>query len=142
MDPRVSLITLGVRDLAAATRFYQDGLGWPLSSASVEGEVAFFRTQGAIVALYPRRLMDTDAGLPESTGAPLGVTLAHNTATRDEVDRLVTEAKAAGARITREPAETPWGGYCGYFLDPEGYLWEIAWNPAFPFAEDGSLLLP
>jgi len=142
MEASVSLITLGVRDLAEATRFYQQGLGWPLSSASVEGEVSFFRSRGAIIALYPRHLLDGDAGLTMADAEPGGVTLAQNLDSREAVDAAIAAARAAGATITREPHATSWGGYCGYFTDPAGHAWEIAWNPFFPFADDGSLLLP
>ncbi|HLQ35737.1 MAG TPA: VOC family protein [Chloroflexota bacterium] len=142
MEPRVSLITLGVRDLQRSMRFYRDGLGWPLSSASVEGEVAFFKSGGAILALWSRAALATDAGLPLEASGFGGVALAHNVANRELVDEALREAAAAGGIITRPAQETDWGGYNGYFADPDGFLWEIAWNPGWPLAADGSVQLP
>jgi catechol 2,3-dioxygenase-like lactoylglutathione lyase family enzyme len=141
MEPRLSLVTLGVQDLERAIRFYRDGLGWPLSSAS-SGDVAFFRTRGAVVALFPRELLAADARLPAAGVGFGGITLAHNVATKDQVDSVLAEAMAAGATILK-PAETAdWGGYSGYFADLDGHPWEVAWNPYFPFGADGSLQLP
>lgn len=142
MEPRISLITLGVRDLDRAVRFYRDGLGFPLSSASVEGVVAFFRSGGAVLALYPRDLLAADARLSlDGTGFG-GITLAHNVRQRHEVEGVLTQAVAAGAELLKPAQQTDWGGYHGYFADLDGYAWEIAWNPGFPFAPDGSLALP
>ncbi len=141
MEPRISLITLGVRDLSAATRFYRDGLGWPLSSASAE-TVAFFRTGGAILALYPRDLLAADAHVsPVGTGFG-GIALAHNVRQRAEVDAVLEQAVSAGATLLKPGQETDWGGYSGYFADLDDHPWEVAWNPFFPFAADGSLMLP
>lgn len=141
MDARISLVTLGVADLARALRFYRDGLGWPLSSAS-GGDVAFFRTGGVALALYPRVALAADAHLaPEGSGFG-GITLAHNVATREQVDVILAEAVAAGARLLKPAHEAEWGGYSGYFADPDGYPWEVAWNPYFPLGEDGAIQLP
>lgn len=141
MDPRVTLITLGVQDLARETAFYQDGLGWRRSSAG-DADVAFFHTGGAILGLYRRHLLAKDAGLsPEGSGFT-PVTLSHNVASREEVDSILAEARAAGATILVPGREAEWGGYMGHFADPEGFVWEIAWNPYFPLGEDGSLILP
>ncbi len=118
------------------------GLGWPLSSASVEGEVAFFKSGGAILALWHRGKLAADAGLPANGGGFGGITLAHNVANRELVDEALREAAAAGGTITRPAQETDWGGYNGYFADPDGFLWEIAWNPGWPLAADGSVQLP
>jgi uncharacterized protein len=141
VEPRVSLVTLGVRDLERAVRFYHDGLGWPLSGAS-GGDVAFFRTGGAVVALYPRELLAADARLPAAGSGFGGIALAHNVASREQVDAVLAEAAAAGATILKPAEAAEWGGYSGYFADPDGHPWEVAWNPAFPLAPDGSLQLP
>ena len=142
MEPRISLITLGVADLERALRFYRDGLGWPLSSASVEGVVAFFRTGGAVLALYPRALLAADTHLsPEGTGFG-GIVLAHNVPTREAVDAVLAEVVAAGGRLLGPGTPADWGGYIGHFADPDGYPWEVAWNPGFPLAADGTLQLP
>jgi catechol 2,3-dioxygenase-like lactoylglutathione lyase family enzyme len=141
MEPRVTLITLGVRNLERAVAFYQDGLGWPLSGASVEGEVAFFRTGGTVLALWGREALAEDANIyPEGSGFS-SLALAHNVAEREEVDSVLEEAVSAGATITKEARDTFFGRN-GYFADPEGYLWEVAWNPTFPMAEDGTIRLP
>ncbi len=142
MQPRIHLITLGVSDLERAVRFYRDGLGFPLSSASVAGEVAFFRTGGVVLALWSRTSLAKDANLaPESSGFP-GFALAHNVRSKEEVDAVLAQAEAAGGRILKAANDTDWGGYSGYFADPDGFLWEVAWNPGFPFNDDGSLQLP
>ncbi len=141
MDARISLITLGVAELDRARRFYRDGLSWPLSSASTD-EVAFFRTGGAVLALWPRPLLAADANLPPEGSGFGGIALAHNVATRERVDAVMAEAVAAGGTVLKTPADAEWGGYTGYFADPDGYPWEVAWNPFFPMAPDGSLQLP
>ena len=141
MEPRISLITLGVRDLPRAIAFYRDGLRWPVSSVGGD-EVAFFRTGGAVLALYPRHLLAADAGLPDTGSGFGGIALAHNAPDRATVDRVLAEAAAAGATILKPATEAEWGGYSGYFADPDGFPWEVAWNPGFPLAADGSVLLP
>jgi uncharacterized protein len=141
MDARISIVTLGVADLERSRRFYRDGLGWPLSSASNPG-IAFFRTAGVVLALYPRELLAADANLPAGGAGFAGITLAQNVASKDLVDAALAHAVSAGGALLK-PAETAvWGGYSGYFADPDGYAWEVAWNPYFPLAEDGSLRLP
>jgi catechol 2,3-dioxygenase-like lactoylglutathione lyase family enzyme len=145
MEPRISLITLGVDDLARSVAFYRDGLGFPLSTASMEGVVAFFRTGGVVLALYPRPLLAADASLPDRRGAWKefgGIALAHNVRERDDVDATLALAVRAGARLLTPAADAEWGGRSGYFADPDGHPWEVAWNPGFPFAEDGTLVLP
>ena len=141
MDPRISLVTLGVRDLERAIRFYRDGLQWPVSSAG-GGEVAFFRTSGAILALYPRHLLAADVHLSDRGTGFGGITLAHNVASKEAVDAVLSQASAAGARILKAAEQALWGGYSGYFADLDGYPWEVAWNPHFPLAPDGSVQLP
>lgn len=140
MDPRISLITLGVADLDRARAFY-DGLGWRRKVAAAEG-VAFYQMGGMALSLYPRRDLAADARLSaEGSGFP-GFALAYNTRSRDEVDRVLAEAVAAGARLLKPAEEAFWGGYSGYFADPDGFAWEVAWNPGFALGEDGSLMLP
>ena len=141
MEPRVTLITLGVRNLERAVAFYQDGLGWPLSGASVEGEVAFFKTGGIVLALWGREALAEDANVDSEGSGLSSFALAHNVAEKEEVDSVLEEAVSAGATLTREAQDTFFGRN-GYFADPEGYLWEVAWNPSFPLSEDGSIELP
>lgn len=138
MDQRVSLITLGVTDVGASTRFYER-LGWR-AGLKVQ-ETVFFQTGDSILTLWGRDKLAADNGV-EDGGGWGGVTLAHNVRSADEVDRVIEQARAAGARITREPSETFYGGYAGVFLDPDGHPWEVAWNPGFPLDGDGRLRLP
>jgi catechol 2,3-dioxygenase-like lactoylglutathione lyase family enzyme len=140
MEQRISLITLGVSDLKLSREFYER-LGWRRSMANTEG-IVFFQAGGMALALYPRPALAKDANVaPESQGFG-GVTLAYNTRNHDEVDSVLKEAKAAGATIVKPAQEAFWGGYSGYFSDPDGFLWEVAWNPEFAIAEDGSLRIP
>lgn len=141
MEARISLVTLGVRDLERSIVFYRDGLHWPLSGASSK-EIAFFRTGGAVLALFPYVELAADANLSPDGAGFGGITLAHNVASKELVDTVLAEAHAAGATILKPATEAPWGGYSGYFADPDGYPWEVAWNPFFPLAADGSLQLP
>ena len=141
MEPRISLVTLGVADLDRAVRFYRDGLGWPHSSVGA-GQVAFLRAHGAVLALYPRESLAADVGLPVAGTGFNGVTLAHNVRSKAMVDAVLAEAVAAGAALIKAAREVAWGGYVGYFADPDGHVWEVAWNPGFPFADDGSVLVP
>ncbi|MBL8530155.1 MAG: VOC family protein [Hyphomonadaceae bacterium] len=142
MEPRVSLITLGVADLGRAQVFYE-ALGWRRSGASVAGEVAFYQAGGLALALWSWRSLAADAGLPEEGGGFRRVALAHNVADRADVDRLLAEAAAAGAVITKLAQDSPhFVGRSGYFADPDGHLWEVAWNPAFALGPDGALTLP
>jgi catechol 2,3-dioxygenase-like lactoylglutathione lyase family enzyme len=141
MEARISLITLGVSDLARARAFYHDGLGWPVSSAST-GDVVFLRTGGVVLALFPRDLLALDAAIPAEGSGFGGIALAQNVANRDGVDRVLSEAVAAGAMLLKAGEDTEWGGRSGYFADPDGHPWEIAWNPFFPMAADGSIEVP
>jgi predicted enzyme related to lactoylglutathione lyase len=131
MEQRISLITLGVRDLDRARAFYFGAEG-----------VAFFQAGGMALALYPRRDLAKDAGVEEQGSGFAAVELALNVRSKEEVDAVMAEAEAAGARITMPAREAFWGGYTGHFADPEGFLWEVAWNPGFQLKEDGSLVLP
>ena len=130
MEPRISIITLGVTDLPRSVEFYRDGLGLTLLDENTES-IAFFKNRGTWLSLYPRDALADDAGVPTEGSGFSGVTLAHNVRTRGEVDRLLDVAVDAGATLVKAAADTFWGGYSGYFADPEGYLWEIAWNPHF-----------
>ena len=139
MEQRVSLITLGVRDLRRAREFYE-ALGWT-TRAGPDDEVVFFQAGGIVVALWGRGRLAEDSGV-EDGGAWGGVTLAHNVRSPEEVDRVIAEAEAAGAHIPRHGAETFWGGYSGVFVDPDGHPWEVAHNPRWTIADDGSTILP
>ena len=138
MEQRLSLITLGVSDLARARAFYE-ALGWR-TNAAPDDDVVFFQAGGMIVALWDRARLAEDSGV-EDGGGWGGVTFAYNVRSPAEVDAVVEEARSAGATITREPAETFWGGYSGAFSDPEGHPWEIAHNPRWTVREDGSVSL-
>jgi hypothetical protein len=139
---RVSLITLGVKDVTRSTRFYQ-GLGWPLSSASVPGEVSFFQTAGGLLAIWGRQALADDAAVDVDSGRlHSGSSLAINLESREDVDAALAIAVEAGAHIAREAKATDWGGYNGYFTDPDGHLWEVAYNPFWPIGSDGRPTLP
>jgi len=139
MEQRVSLVTLGVTDLARARDFYRQ-IGWVESEASME-EVAFFQAGGMVVALWGRDELAEDSTVTD-TGGWGGVTLAYNTRSPEQVDEVIDQARGAGATIGREPAETVWGGYSGVFIDPDGHPWEVAHNPGWPIDEYGSVRLP
>jgi catechol 2,3-dioxygenase-like lactoylglutathione lyase family enzyme len=139
MEQRVSLITLGVRDLARARAFYE-ALGWT-TRAGAEDDVVFFQAGGMVVALWDRASLAEDSGVDDAGGWG-GVTLAYNVRSPAEVDRVIEEARSAGANIVREPDETFWGGYSAAFTDPEGHAWEVAHNPRWTIHEDGSVELP
>lgn len=139
MEQRLSLITLGVRDLSRARSFYE-ALGWIPSAASTD-DVAFFQAGGMVLGLWDRTRLAEDSGVEEAEGWG-GVTLAHNLDSPKQVDSVIEEARSAGATISREPAETFWGGYSGVFVDPDGYPWEVAHNPEWRLSEDGSVELP
>jgi catechol 2,3-dioxygenase-like lactoylglutathione lyase family enzyme len=140
MEQRVSLITLGVADLKRSSDFYER-LGWRRSMAKAEG-VVFFQAEGMAFALYPRQELAKDANIAPDGHGFGGIALAYNTRTRDEVDAVLAEAEAAGAKLLKPAQEAFWGGYSGYFADPDGFPWEVAWNPSFRLAEDGSIQLP
>ena len=134
MKPRISVLTIGVDDLDRALRFYRDGLG--LSTEGIVGQelgfgaVAFFDLQpGLRLALWPRKSISRDSGLGVSAPAPTEFTIGHNVASKDEVDAVMRQASGAGATIAKPARDTFWGGYAGYFLDPDRHLWEVVWNP-------------
>ena len=143
MEPRVSLLTPSVSDLERAVAFYRDGLGWPKSEVGGD-EVAFFKTGGVVIALFPRPSFAADAGINVDDlehGEFSRVSLAHNVAEEGQVDAVLAEAAQAGATIVKEAQEIFFGRH-GFFADPEGILWEVAWNPSFPIGADGSIELP
>src|SRR5438552_17937484 len=137
MDQRVSLVTLGVFDVARARTFYE-ALGWTVSAAPQD--VVFFQAGGMVVALWSRARLAEDSGVDDGGGWG-GVTLAHNVRSPAEVDAVIEQARSAGARIPREPGATFWGGYSGMFVDPDGHPWEVAHNPAWTLEPDGSVRL-
>ena len=140
MEQRVSLITLGVADLKRSREFYER-LGWRRSMAKEEG-VVFFQAGGMALALYPRHELAKDAKIaPEGHGF-CGISLAYNARNRQEVDLVLAEAQAAGAKLLKAAEDAFWGGYSGYFSDPDGFPWGVAWNPSFPIMEDGSIRIP
>jgi uncharacterized protein len=139
MEQRVSLVTLGVADLARSRRFYEQ-LGWR-SSSKPELGVVFFQSGSMVLGLWSREELAQDSGTHDPGGWG-GVTLAHNVRSPAEVDAVLAEARAAGATIAREGAETFWGGYSGAFIDPDGHPWEVAHNPGWAIGDDGSITLP
>lgn len=130
MEPRISFVTLGVGDLERATRFYAHGLRLPQLKSPPT--VSFFELGKTWLALYPRALLAAEAGVPAESSGFSGFALAHNVRSASEADRLLKEVVAAGGSIVRPARPTEWGGYAGYFADPDGFLWEVAWNPRFP----------
>jgi uncharacterized protein len=138
MHQRLSVVTLGVRDLAKARAFYE-GLGWE-TGAGPEDDVVFFQAGGLVVSLWSRESLAEDSVVRDSGGWG-GITLAHNVGSSAEVDAVLAEAETAGASIGRPGAETFWGGYSGVFLDPDGHPWEVAHNPHWRLLDDGSVQL-
>jgi catechol 2,3-dioxygenase-like lactoylglutathione lyase family enzyme len=128
IKPKIGLITLGVRDLARSLIFYRDGLGFPTHGYDPDSDVVFFPLDGTWLAIHPREKLTADAGVPDGYGFG-GITLAHNEPSEAAVDATFAKALAAGAKAVKPPVKTNWGGYSGYFADPDGYLWEIAFNP-------------
>ena len=139
MDQRVSVITLGVNDLARARSFYE-ALGWRPTGAKLDDDVFFFQAGGLVLALWDRAKLAEDSVVSDEGGWG-GVTLAHNVRSPDEVDDILRAASEAGAKIGRWGAETFWGGYSGVFIDPDGHPWEIAHNPGWSLRDDGSVQL-
>jgi catechol 2,3-dioxygenase-like lactoylglutathione lyase family enzyme len=130
MEPRLSFVTLGVRDLERAIRFYEEVLELPRLPPSPG--VAFFELGKTWLSLFPREELAKDAGVPEEGSGFPGFSLAHNVRSEAEVDRLLDHVAANGGRIVKPASRAFWGGYTGYFADPDGFLWEVAWNPGFP----------
>jgi catechol 2,3-dioxygenase-like lactoylglutathione lyase family enzyme len=140
LEQRLSIVTLGVRDLAASRRFYE-ALGWKPANMKAEG-VVFFQFGGIALGLFGRDALAKDAGVPDSAPGFSGITLAHNVRDKGEVAKVLAHAETCGARIVKPAQDVFWGGYHGYFADPDGHLWEVAWNPFFPLKDDGAIVLP
>lgn len=139
MEQRISLVTLGVSDVTRSFDFYQR-LGW--RGQEIE-QTVFFQTGGVGVVLWEQDKLAEDAAVERVSGAGFrGVAIAHNVRTKDEVDAVVEAARAAGGSVTRAPADTFYGGYAGYFTDPDGHVWEVAYNPGFPIGADGAITIP
>ncbi len=130
MEPRLSFVTLGVSDLARATRFYEEVLRLP--RIPIEADVSFFELGKTWLSLYSRELLAADAGVAATGSGFAGFSLAHNVRSDKEGDQLLAEVAAAGGKIVKPGKRAEWGGYSGYFADPDGFLWEVAWNPQFP----------
>ena len=141
MASRITVITLGVSDLEGSRRFYAEGLGFPIAAGSDEN-IVFLRAGGVVLGLYPRQALAEDAQVSAQGSGFGGITLACNVATKAEVDAALARAERAGARILKSAREVFWGGYSGYFADPDGYPWEVAFNPFWKLDEQGQVLLP
>jgi uncharacterized protein len=139
MEQRLSVVTLGVADLDRSLRFYE-ALGWRRANANPS--VVFFQIPGAVLALFARDELAKDAQVPSEGSGFGGIALSYNARTREEVDAVLAQAEAAGARILKRAQEVFWGGYSGYFADPDGHPWEIAWNPEWPLDAEGRVTLP
>jgi catechol 2,3-dioxygenase-like lactoylglutathione lyase family enzyme len=142
MEPRLTLITLGVADLARAVAFYRDGLGWPTNFKEGDG-VAFFATAGTRLGLYGLHALceDISPDTKPPAGGFGGITIAHNVRTKEEVAAVLAEAERAGGKIVKAAQDVFWGGHSGYFTDPDGYHWEVAWNPLMPLDDKGFMSL-
>jgi catechol 2,3-dioxygenase-like lactoylglutathione lyase family enzyme len=140
MRQKLSIITLGVSDLARSISFYRDGLKWHTTYKEDEG-IAWFPLGGVVLALYPRDGLAEDATVPAAGSGFTGITLAHNCKSEVEVDEVMAEVAALGARIVKPAQKVFWGGYSGYFADPDGHLWEVAYNPYVSFDENDNLVL-
>lgn len=138
MEQRLSLVTLGVANIERSQRFYE-ALGW--KRGNKEAEVAFFQLNGMILGLWSRAALAADAKVKDGGATFSGVALAYNTRTKDEVDAVLKEAEAAGASILKPAEEVFWGGYSGYFADPDGHTWEVAWNPGWTVTPEGDVRL-
>jgi predicted lactoylglutathione lyase len=137
MDQRISLITLGVKDLAISRKFYVEGLGW--KPAFESSEIIFFQAGAMIFALFLRDQLANDFNTDPASLDRAAFALAYNVRNKSEVDPLIQRAAAAGAKVLKQPVEASWGGYSGYFADPDGFAWEVAFNPHWPIAPDGTI---
>lgn len=138
MKPRINVITLGVQELKTSIAFYKDGLGWP---AHEQEGIAFFQLNNIVFALYPQdKLMEDALQTTPHSGSPT-FTMAYNTGSEAEVDEVFNSAISAGAKLVKKPGKVFWGGYSGYFADPDGHLWEIAYNPFWKMDTDGNIIL-
>ena len=142
--PGITLVTLGVDSVERASLFYER-LGWRRSRAASQSSISFFQLNTIAVGLFGRKDLAVDSGLPAHAAQPVafsGVTLAQNHGSKSAVDAVMAEAEVAGAKVLKAPCDTDWGGYHGVFADPDGYVWEVCFNPFFPLAADGSITLP
>jgi catechol 2,3-dioxygenase-like lactoylglutathione lyase family enzyme len=138
MQPRVDFISLGVRSVAASRRFYVDGLGWPVHR-EVPDEVVFIQANhGLILSLWDARQMQAEAAVDAPAAVPC-ITLSHNVGSAEQVDQVMAQAESAGAAVVAPPKTQPWGGYTGYFADPDGFRWEIAFNPTWRVDDGGQV---
>jgi uncharacterized protein len=140
MKPRITVITVGVDDLERSLKFYRDGLGLKtegiIGKEFEHGAVAFFDLQGGVkLAIWPRKSLAHDSGLPLTAPSATELSLGHNVSSKSEVDAVMAQAKSAGAVIVKPAQDTFWGGYAGYFQDPDQHLWEVVWNPQWALAE-------
>jgi catechol 2,3-dioxygenase-like lactoylglutathione lyase family enzyme len=142
VEPRISIVTLGVDDLQRSFEFYHHQLGFPTTRKPDSG-IIFFQTRGTCLALYPRDKLaeDVSPDFPCERSSFPGITLAHNTRAKAEVDEILALAERSGGKIEKSPQVASWGGYSGYFSDPDGYLWEVAWSEDWKFNDDGSLVI-
>ena len=143
MECRISMVSLGVEDLGRARRFYEEGLGWRPGGPSND-EIVFFQAGGIVIGLYGREALAKDAMWPGApwNGSFPGIILAHNVREKHEVAEVIEKAECAGATLLKPAQDTFWGGHAGCFADPDGHVWEIAWNPHFTLAAEGALVLP
>lgn len=141
MEPRVNVITLGVTDMIKSRDFYERGLGWKVSPISQE-DIVFFQLGAIILALYPRDTLAEDATILSEGGGFRGVTFAQNVRTKSEVSAVLKTAESSGGKIVKPAQDVFWGGHSGYFADPDGHLWEVAWNPHFKLNDRGEVALP
>lgn len=141
MDARINIVTLGVSNIQRSRKFYEEGLGFKVSTAS-QDDVVFFHMNGTILALYPRASLAEDGQIKDEGLGFAGITLAQNVREKQDVAKILEQAERAGAKITKPAQDVFWGGHSGYFSDPDGHLWEIAWNPHFPLKKDGHVDLP
>ena len=140
MNQHLHLVTLGVKDFEKSKRFYTETLGWIPAAASGD-DVTFIQAGGIVISIFPREKLAEDALIsPEGSGFS-GITLAYNAQSEAEVDEIIADLKSKGVTIAKEPQKVFWGGYSSYFADPDNYLWEVAYNPFFPFDEQGNLKL-
>ena len=141
MKPSISVVTLGVDDLGRSLEFYKNGLGWPTTAAK-DDPIAFFQLNGAILALYDRSSLAEDANVGPRGSGFSGMTLAQNVGSEEEVDEIFSHVAKLGAKIPKKPQKASWGGYSGYFEDPDGHLWEVAYNPYWKLDRKGNVVLP
>jgi catechol 2,3-dioxygenase-like lactoylglutathione lyase family enzyme len=143
LQQRISFITLGVSNLAQSRSFYEQGLGWKPSKRGSSAGVVFFQMgSGLVLALFPKAELAKDAGLPNDGSGFSGLALAYNVHERHEVAEVLKTAEQAGGTIIKPAQDTFWGGHAGYFTDPDGILWEVAWNPHFELSPEGEMILP